>query len=288
MRCRPKSLYAVTLIGAVASTAAFPAEQLPIAVPPALPMPLNSHAVGPGDYPAISIRLGEQGGVLLRYTIDKDGSVTGPCDLIQASGKARIDEAACTLTHRWKFTPATQNGQPVAVKIVAGIVFALSNSRNPSTPPWVDQFSDKVNTVAFQLGVQAAQAGDYFGAYQAWAKLVEHGYAPAQGTLGILYRDGNAVPQDFTEAVKWFRLGAHQGDSDSQVSLGASYFAGKGVAASPVKALAWFSIASSIAGPNSLAAQNRDRIKKVLSEAQTHEAEELADRCPKANFAECD
>jgi hypothetical protein len=39
-------------------------------------------------------------------------------------------------------------------------------------------------------------------------KAAEQGYAPAQNNLGLEYEDGMAVPQDYDEAVKWFRKSA--------------------------------------------------------------------------------
>jgi TPR repeat protein len=39
-------------------------------------------------------------------------------------------------------------------------------------------------------------------------KAAEQGYAPAQNNLGLEYEDGRAVPQDYDEAVKWFRKSA--------------------------------------------------------------------------------
>jgi len=39
----------------------------------------------------------------------------------------------------------------------------------------------------------------------------EQGYAPAQSYLGVMYKDGKGVPQEYKEAVKWYRLSAEQG-----------------------------------------------------------------------------
>jgi TPR repeat protein len=44
-----------------------------------------------------------------------------------------------------------------------------------------------------------------------------------------MYRKGQGVPLDDTEAAKWCRLAADQGDPDAQAFLGTMYYAGQGV-----------------------------------------------------------
>ena len=41
--------------------------------------------------------------------------------------------------------------------------------------------------------------------------LAEQGDAQAQFTLGAMYYNGRGVPQDYKQAVKWYRLAAEQG-----------------------------------------------------------------------------
>lgn len=38
----------------------------------------------------------------------------------------------------------------------------------------------------------------------------------AQYDLGAMYYRGEEVPQDFAQALKWFRLAAEQGDMDAE------------------------------------------------------------------------
>ena len=45
-----------------------------------------------------------------------------------------------------------------------------------------------------------------------WYRLAaEQGYDIAQYNLGVMYENGQGVPQDYKEAVKWYRLAAEQG-----------------------------------------------------------------------------
>jgi TonB family protein len=88
------------------------------------PVRLDSHAVTARDYPAVSIRLQEQGIVEFEYLIKDDGTVGG-CAVIESSKKGRLDQATCAVVKRWTFKPATQNDAPVPVSVTGKMTFAL-------------------------------------------------------------------------------------------------------------------------------------------------------------------
>jgi TPR repeat protein len=48
------------------------------------------------------------------------------------------------------------------------------------------------------------------------------------------------VPQDFTEAVKWYQAAAEQELADAQCNLGLCYQTGRGVEKNPAAAVKWF------------------------------------------------
>lgn len=50
-------------------------------------------------------------------------------------------------------------------------------------------------------------------------KAAEQGDADAQFKLGLLYSDGQGVPQDYTKAAEWFGKAAEQGHSEAKNSL---------------------------------------------------------------------
>ena len=50
--------------------------------------------------------------------------------------------------------------------------------------------------------------------------LADQGDAVAQTLLGSMYADGQGVPKDDAQAVKWYRLAADQGYAMAQVNLG--------------------------------------------------------------------
>ena len=54
-----------------------------------------------------------------------------------------------------------------------------------------------------------------------------------------MYDQGYGVPQDYAEAMKWFRKAAEQGDADAQYNLGVMHAQGYGVPQDFVLAHMW-------------------------------------------------
>ena len=74
----------------------------------------------------------------------------------------------------------------------------------------------------------------------AYREAAEQGDAEAQHNLGGCYYLGKGVPQDDTEAVKWFSKAAEQGDAEAQFTLGVCYGLGKGVLRDYTEAVKWY------------------------------------------------
>jgi TPR repeat protein len=68
----------------------------------------------------------------------------------------------------------------------------------------------------------------------------ENGESDAQFALGQRYYEGEGVPQDFGEAVKWFRKAADLGNSKAQLMLGRCYYASEGLEKDYSEAVNWF------------------------------------------------
>jgi len=96
----------------------------------------------------------------------------------------------------------------------------------------------------FQKGLTAAKSGDYATALREWTPLAKQGNASAQYNLGVIYGNGQGVPQDYKTAVKWYRLAAEQGDADAQYDLGVMYDNGQGVPQDYKTAVKWYSLAA--------------------------------------------
>jgi TPR repeat protein len=86
----------------------------------------------------------------------------------------------------------------------------------------------------------AYERGDYATAYRLIKPLAEQGYVKAQFNLGIMYHNGEGVPQDYTEAMKWYRRAAEKGLADAHYNLGVMYNNGEGVLQDYTEAKKWF------------------------------------------------
>jgi TPR repeat protein len=91
---------------------------------------------------------------------------------------------------------------------------------------------------------------------------------------GLSYYNGQGVLQNYKTAVKWYTLGAEQGDAPAQSNLGTMYENGEGVLQDYVRAHMWFNIAAS--SGNKVASENRGIIAERMTPAKIAEAQQLA------------
>ena len=158
----------------------------------------------------------------------------------------------------------------------------------------VDAYKRKDYKTAYKLFLPLAEQGDADAQYSLglmyangegvpqdykeavkWFRLsAEQGIAEGQNNLGLMYSKGQGVPQDYKEAVKWYRLSAEQGDAQAQYNLGVMYGDGKGVLQNFIQAHRWYNIAG--ANGEDLGRKNRDIVEKKMSPAQIAEAQKLA------------
>ena len=160
---------------------------------------------------------------------------------------------------------------------------------------------------------EAYNRGDYATALREWRPLAEQGNMTAQSFIGMMYLNGNGVPQDYAEAVKWSRKAAAHGDIPAMYNLGGMYKSGLGVPQDYAKALGfyrrtaavgfydawndlggmyargqgvlqdnviarmWFNLAASKG--NEGAVESRDLIAKQMTAASIEEAQRLAREC---------
>ncbi len=108
-------------------------------------------------------------------------------------------------------------------------------------------------------------------------RQAEQGHSGAQNNLGAMYANGEGVPQDYQEAVKWCRLAAEQGNAPAQFTLALSYANGEGVPQDYVQAHKWINLAASRTKENAedyrLA---RDQLAEKMTASQVAEAQRLA------------
>lgn len=105
-----------------------PAPKAPPA-PPASPVALAAtdlrYTVPPAQvYPRTSVRLGEQGTVLVRLVVDAQGLPT-QVSLHKSSGHVRLDDQALQALRAARFAPYTRNGQALAWTAIAPLEYSL-------------------------------------------------------------------------------------------------------------------------------------------------------------------
>ncbi len=137
----------------------------------------------------------------------------------------------------------------------------------------------------FQVGLDAAERGDFATALRELTPLAEQGDASAQYNLGLMYDNGWGVPQDDKTAVKWYRLAAEQGNTSAQGNLGAMYAFGKGVIKDYVYAHMWGNIAAS--NGNETGTKLRDFVEKKMTPSQLETAQKLARECIRKKYKGC-
>lgn len=80
---------------------------------------------------------------------------------------------------------------------------------------------------------------NYSQAVDWFRKAADQGFAKAQNSLAVCYIDGKGVPQDYSQATEWLRKAAIQGDSIAQANLGNNFRLGRGVSQNFDEAVKW-------------------------------------------------
>jgi TPR repeat protein len=108
-----------------------------------------------------------------------------------------------------------------------------------------------------------------------WYHLAaERGNDGAQFNVGVLHFAGVAVSENRIEAAKWFRRAADQGHIGAQVYLGLCYATGLGVPQDNIQAYMWLSLAAARSDQDAIS--NRNRVAQQMTPAQIAEAQKLA------------
>ncbi len=75
-------------------------------------------------YPALSKRMGEEGKVVLRVSVNPQGTADS-VDIKTSSGSPRLDESAQKTVRNWKFVPAKRGDTAVQSWVLVPIIFKL-------------------------------------------------------------------------------------------------------------------------------------------------------------------
>ena len=122
------------------TTSSEPAPAAPVAAPPevkpAPPTPPAAPAISDArfdadylrnpspPYPPLSRRMGEEGKVILRVSVNPQGSADA-VEVRTSSGSSRLDESALKTVRNWKFIPAKRGDTAVQSWVLVPIIFKL-------------------------------------------------------------------------------------------------------------------------------------------------------------------
>ena len=90
------------------------------------------------------------------------------------------------------------------------------------------------------LGLFYVEKKNYAKAISWFQKAANHGYAPAEDGLALVYYKGLGVPQNYIKAAYWYGKAAQQGDVAAEYTLGLSYAKGQGVHMDTETAIYWW------------------------------------------------
>jgi len=128
---------------------------------------------------------------------------------------------------------------------------------------------------------------DYAEAVRWYRKSANQGDAEGQSKLGDMYLFGDGVPQDHAEALKWFRKAANQGDGTAQWRLGGMYYSGRGVPQNYVRAYMWYNLAGpNFKRPDNVATMSREDVAAKMTRAQIAEGQRMSEHCLRSKDCE--
>lgn len=151
---------------------------------------------------------------------------------------------------------------------------------------WLCLCASATHAGALEDGVAAKDRGDFSQAVQLLKPLAQQGDAASQFQLSLLYRNGQGVPANTNESLRWLRQSAHGGHAAAQSNLGAAYTQGRGVPQNHRLAYVWLSAGAN--GGSREAATNLAVVQRRMTPAEISQARELADACAQRHFTGCD
>jgi protein TonB len=105
--------------------AASPAATSPAPAKVELPTHVAAYLQNPKpDYPALSVRRGEQGQVVLNVLIGVEGKAQ-KAEIVKSSGFERLDAAALATVLRWRYVPGKRGGVPEEMWFKVPLAFVL-------------------------------------------------------------------------------------------------------------------------------------------------------------------
>ena len=166
-----------------------------------------------------------------------------------------------------------------------GIPYAIEHT--DLTLIWVFLIALSANLLVFPLFYRVIEFfNNHFLKSKWYRKAAHQGLAHAQYNLGIMYDNGEGVPENDSEAVKWWRKAADQGDADAQYNLGIMYDKGLGVPENNIRAYVWWSMAKTQGHVK--AANKIDILKPQMTPQQIADGQAIVTKCYGSDYKDCD
>jgi len=126
----------------------------------------------------------------------------------------------------------------------------------------------------FDAGMYAYSTGNYDDAAREFRACADRGETQGAYYVGLLYEEGQGVPQDFQQARLWYGKAADQGDVDAAFALGRLYSRGLGVPQNRPLAYQWYARAAK--GGHYLGKQEMTKCEGRMAPEQLRPARQLA------------
>ena len=130
--------------------------------------------------------------------------------------------------------------------------YGVQCSKNKSIKKCFKQMEDfhlkealKGDTYAqYKLGLYFRVFNEYKKAIKYFEMAAQSGKKEAYYSLGVIYHQGEGVPQNYKKAFEYFKLAAQKGHSEADYNLGIMYYQGEGVPQNYKKAMKHFKLAA--------------------------------------------
>ena len=177
--------------------------------------------------------------------------------LLTAGGSYYLRYLADNFDRSQPFIPRTQPPISTASADAAALMAQVDTTAAPppttarhlseTLPPLT--LSERETDALLRAGSAAYLRGDHTAAFSVFRQLAAAGNALGQYNLGVYYRDGLGVTQDYDAARRWFEAAAAQDNSDALNNLGVLYDHGLGIAQDSNRARQYFEQAAAKGNP---------------------------------------
>ena len=129
-----------------------------------------------------------------------------------------------------------------AAALFGSFFFVLPEGVSADTPPVPAAHAPRslLDRAILDKGVEAYRQGDYEKALPYFYESDRMGHMKAARYIGLCYENGQALPQNYGEARKWYEKAAQKGDVTSMYLLGQMYEKGEGMPVDYAKAACWY------------------------------------------------